>query len=279
MAAVRPPPQPRPTPSPSSSSDLLSTFAPAPETSPGERSGAVIKRLILENEARKRELTFEIRSREELQRLREADKIVTSRLEAENSTLRNVHDVDERALRRRDRKIYELQAKLDIEVELRKGAEQKEALMSQQLTDGMAQMSRQLAEAKELQRRAEAHAKSLEGGLESFRGHVERTVASMQSDIDELRRRETEEQSKMQSLLVLLDQQRQESSRRESVVLEMRRLEDSREKEVGELRAGAAALRNKIDANEADADILRGEMKETLGQLRWAIGLEKAKRS
>ncbi|KAJ9646599.1 hypothetical protein H2199_002648 [Coniosporium tulheliwenetii] len=257
MAAVRPPPQPRPTPSPSSSSDLLSTFAPAPETSPGERSGAVIKRLILENEARKRELTFEIRSREELQRLREADKIVTSRLEAENSTLRNVHDVDERALRRRDRKIYELQAKLDIEAELRKSAEQKEALMSQQLTDGMAQMSRQLTEAKELQRRAEAHAKN----------------------IDELRRREMEEQTKTQSLLVLLDQQRQESSRRESVVLEMRRLEDAREKEVEELRAGAAALRDKIDASEADADTLRSEMKETLGQLRWAIGLEKAKRS
>lgn len=215
--------------------------------------------MTADNDRLRREVKAERAAKDELIQQQKVLKQLVSHLEDKNQTLKHQFDIHDSALARKERRLDDLKATLETEVERRKRAEEREAEMGRKLGDTTAQAAKEVAEAKNAMKRSESAYGTVSKEYMGMKGKIEAISAQfaayrMKVD-DETRRRE----ARFVQLEVLLDQKRQAMEQATRVNKEQGDVLRRVTEEVGEIQDR------------------RKEMIETAEKMRWVMGLHKAR--
>ncbi|KAG9887124.1 hypothetical protein KCU94_g16847, partial [Aureobasidium melanogenum] len=175
------------------------------------KSGRVIEKLMAENDRLKREIKAEAAKREELQRTANAQKPRLEALQAENARLSHCKAVDESVIKRRDRKIEDLKAELDIERQKRESLEHRVEEAERKMGEYQEHSNKEVQQAVEEAKHATTHASILETSHRQLSSEYRQRIAAANKQLRELSDDREEDRKRLIKLDVVNHQMRQES--------------------------------------------------------------------
>lgn len=218
----------------------------------------------------RRELNAEIAKRQEIERREETNKGAIDTMLTESVNLRHAKEIDAAAIKRRDRKIEELRAGVEVESSKRIRAEQlyKDAL--QQRDDVIAHSQREVTEAKDQAKQAEGHAELLGHSHRQLGNEYRQRTETFANDLQALAEDRDEERRKVRRLDIVVEQMRHELARTNKINLQMsttfEAYKDGTEARIKSLEADAAE-------QQAADSALREETRRIVGEARWLINV------
>jgi hypothetical protein len=225
------------------------------------KTSQYIDKITSENDRLRRELKAEKLAREE-----EAKRVSAARSKAEDSRadfqhLQVLADTNARAIERKDRKLDELKAMVDQEVNRRKVAEQRADQALKMLGDTRSETQKQLAEAYDMKLMADTH--------------LEKKLKYINDELRKLRQQRIEDADKIKRQAIISDQLQHEMSRNartESTLLQtMAAYKEEHRKEMDTLIAEAKKMRSALPGKEREAQQLVDSMVETRDKMRWVM--------
>lgn len=235
----------------------------------------------------KRELKSEIAKREELQRAAQHHKDRLEALHAENCRLANAKTMDDNMIKRRDRKVDELKAELQVERQKRESLETR-ALEAERKMEEMEQTSndhlrRYMEEAKQ----ATATATIYQTSHKQLREEYQQRIASLHRSLKELHDKRDEDRKdrendrkKMVKIDVVNQQMCQELEKTRRAYNDLMTLADQdRDDKVGvidQLLGEIEVFRENDRRRELEYQKKVAEMHEIMNQMKWVIAVKKA---
>jgi chromosome segregation ATPase len=243
------------------------------------KTSQYIDKITSENDRLRRELKAEQLAREE-----EAKRVSAARSKAEDSRadfqhLQVLADTNARAIERKDRKLEELKATLDQEMNRRRVAEQRAEEALKMLGDTRSETQKQLAQAYDMKHMADTHLETARDGFKRITEGYEKKLKYINEELNELRRQRIEDADKIKRQAIISDQLQHEMSRTartESNLSEkMEAYKEEHRKEMDKLVAEAAKMRSTLPDKEREAQELVEEMQETRDKMRWVMTQQK----
>jgi len=264
------------------------------------KTSKVIERLTAENERLRRELNAERAAREEALRGEKALRTRVEELIEKNNSLTGAFDLHDAALARKERRIDDLKSSLDHEVERRKRAEDREAEMSRELGEVKSVSAGEVARAKNIAAVKENEYEVLSRSYLGLQAQIDKFRQIQETRLDEIAREAREKHDAITRYEILYDSMRQKTeqleenfARSSAILAEYRAINEGQKaeydrnlaalaKETQELRTCLdepfAALQAEHHRRWAQMDEQRDMMEQTLGEMRWVIGVEKSRR-
>lgn len=248
-------------------------------TPSNSKTSQYIDKITSENDRLRRELKVEKLAREE-----EAKRVSAARSKAEDSRADYQHlqvlaETNARAIERKDRKVEELKAALEVEMNRRRVAEQKAEEALRMLGDTRSETQRQLAQAYEAKHNAENQLKTVRDHYNHQTDGLKAKAKTLGEDLQELRRERSEDADKIKRQAIISDQLHHEMSRKArtetNISHTMEAYKEEHRKEIERLSAEAAQMRESLPAKEREADRLVEEMKETRDKMKWVMTQQK----
>ncbi|KAJ4287189.1 hypothetical protein N0V90_012587 [Kalmusia sp. IMI 367209] len=240
------------------------------------KTSQYIDKITSENEKLKRELKAERLAREE-----EAKRVSAARSKAEDSRAEHQHlqllvDTNARALERKDRKLEEMKAQLEMETKRRKAAEQRAEEALKMLGDTRSETQRQLAAAYEQKHLAETNADTAREGYKRITDGYEKKIKYVTEQMKELRQKQYEDADKIKRHAIISEQLQHELSRTQRTESKMTDMmgqyKREHRKEMEDLTKEAERLRVAVPEKEKEAAKLVGEMEQTKDKMKWGNG-------
>lgn len=233
---------------------------------------------MAENDRLKREIRAEIAKREELQRNLQTQKPQLDILKAENSRLANIKAIDDNIVARRDRKIQELKAELEVERQKRESYENRAQEAEQQRDEHMDASKKELQTASEEAKHASAHASILQTSHAQLSKEYRQRIATTTKDLRDLAEAREEDRRRLAKLDVVTDQMRLESERMRKVNAELltvwRRFENETTTQVEELEDDARRLKENAAERDRSNRELYEQMQDVMGQMKWVMRID-----
>jgi len=250
------------------------------------KSGKVIERLMAECDRLKRDLRSEVAKREELQRATQTHRERLEALHAENCRLSNAKTMDDSMIKRRDRKIDELKAELQVEKQKRESLESRvqdaERKQQEQEQENHEQMQRFKEEAKQASTTATIYQTSHKQLREEYQQRIataHRSLKELYDKRDEDRREWETDRRKMVKIDVVNQQMSQEleKTRRahNDLMLSADRDREERAAVIEHLLKEAEQLRETDRRRELDLQKKMAEMLETTNRMKWVMAVKK----
>jgi chromosome segregation ATPase len=234
--------------------------SPSSTMPPGQgKTSQVIERLTAENDRLRRELNAEKAAKDEALQQQRVLKTLVHDLEEQNLMLKHQFDTHHGALTRKERRMDDLKTTLEQEVNRRKSAEERETTMGRKLDEVSADAAGQIARYKGAAKAAETAYATMSKEFLELRGRVEVVRDDFIGYRTESDRKRKEHSTLLVRLEILLDQKRQAVEQSVKANREQTQLLD-------EFKAEFLDLRTR-----------RQEMIETTKQMRWVMGLHKAR--
>jgi chromosome segregation ATPase len=239
------------------------------------KTSQYIDKITSENDRLRRELKAEKLAREE-----EAKRVSAARSKAEDSRadfqhLQVLADTNARAIERKDRKLDELKAMVDQEVNRRKVAEQRADQALKMLGDTRSETQKQLAEAYDMKLMADTHLETARDGFKRIAESYEKKLKYINDELRKLRQQRIEDADKIKRQAIISDQLQHEMSRNtrtESTLLQtMAAYKEEHRKEMDALIADAEKMRSALPEKEREAQQLIDSMVETRDKMRWVM--------
>lgn len=244
------------------------------------KSGRVIERLMAENDRLRREMKAEIAKREELQRAAQTQKPKIDSLQAENSRLSNIKAMDDSIIKRRDRKIEDLKAELEVERKKREMFERRAQDAERGLDERDEHNKQELQSAIEQAKHASTHAAILEISHKQLAAEYRQRTATINKSIRDLLEGRDADKKKLAKLDVVTNQMRQELERIRKLYSELlvvwEKFRDTKSQEVDEIMEGVEELKQSERTNNERNNSLRDDMEKIMGQMKWVMGVQKA---
>ncbi|KAF1959159.1 hypothetical protein CC80DRAFT_490132 [Byssothecium circinans] len=263
---------PEPTPTPPSWT-LQNTHNTQSKTS------QYIDKITAENEKLKRELRAEKLARED-----DSQRVAAARTRAEDTErelqrLTYENATNSRALERKDRKLKELEARVEAEAQRRRQAEQRSEEALRMLSDTRSNTQRQLAQAYEEKIMAETNLSVAKDGFKRNKEGYDRKFVRFNTDIKGLSRRIDESEDQIKRHVVVTDALTKETPRHKALE---NRLEDAlgeykreHRKEVDALVKEAERMRSTSQKKDLENEKLARELKETLDKMKWVMAQQR----
>lgn len=250
------------------------------------KSGKVIERLMAECDRLKRDLRSEVAKREELQRAAQTHKDRLDVMREENAIMSNAKTMDDNMIKRRDRKIEELKAELQIEKQKRESlesrtleAEQKVEDMGQQNNE---QMQRYMEEAKQATTTAIIFQQSHKQLREEYAQRIatsHRSLRELHDKREEDRRERDRDRKKMAKIDVVNQQMYSEleKTRRahNDMVAQSDRDREEKAHLIDSLLAEVEGFREAEQRRELDYESQVAQLHETMNQMKWVMAVKK----
>lgn len=236
------------------------------------KSGRVIERLMGENDHLRRDVKLKnLRYEEEAKRSEMARSKLES-LQATNDNLVASHEVDKAALARRDRKIEELKAELEVERRRREMAEEQAKETSKERDEVVSYCRRELMEEKELAKKATTQYQVLSSSWQTLSEGYRRQLDKLKADIKLLAQRRAEDRQKLGRLEVVMEQTRRETERMSKVKQAVsKKFEDYK----AETEDGIKGIREQATRNEEASHGALEEVEKVVREMRYVINLKK----
>jgi len=234
--------------------------SPTPDSTPTTgKTTQVLARLTGDNDRLRREIKSEKAAKEEALQQFQALKGRVNWLEDKNATLTMQFDANENALARKERRIDDLKASHEEEVNRRKRAEDREAEMGRKLGETVSQAAKEVSEA----HMAQKHAENAYATIQNEYSGLERRMKFLRSEVDlavsKIDAEKAAHRKQLQELEILLDQQRQQQ-----------------EKSDRQVHAMSVLLKSYRDTEE-NIKKLETELQDTVHEMRWVMRLHLAR--
>lgn len=236
------------------------------------KSGRVIERLMGENDHLRRDLNLKTLRYEEEAKRSEMARSKLENLQATNENLVAIHDLDKAALARRDRKVEELKAELEVERRRREMAEQETKETSKERDVVVSRCRRELMEEKETARKITTQYDVLSSSWKTLSEGYRRQLDKLRADIRILTQRRVEDRTKLERLEVVMEQTRRES---EKMSKAKQAVSDIFEDYKTETEEGIKDIRERAARNEEASHDALEEMEKVVGEMRYVINLKK----
>lgn len=247
------------------------------------KTGRVIERLMSENDRLKREHRSTTAKCEEVTRALEATKPALDALRAENSRLTNIKSMDDNIIARRDRKIAELKAEIEVEKQKRLAAESRAAEADRAREDGDELSRKQLQAALEEAKHATTHADILKTSHQQLSREYRTRFASTTKNLRELTDDREEDKKKLVKMDVVVNMMKKELERtrkqHQDYLVVSSKLEEAKTEKIEELEQEAVHMRQLVGKREEENLKLTEDMVETLGRMKWLMQIHKARES
>jgi chromosome segregation ATPase len=225
------------------------------------RSGLVIEKLTADNDRLRREIKAERAAKDELVEQQKLLKAMLGKLEEKNSILKLQFDTHDGALARKERRMDDLKAHLETEVERRKKAEDREAEMGRKLGEITQEASKAVSEAKMKQKQSEGAYNTVSKEYLDLKGSIQTLTKDFTAYKKTAEFQRSEREQRFVQLEVLLDQKRQAMEQATRVNREQSSILAEYKEQIG------------------DVTIRRKEMIETTQKMRWLMGVHRARQS
>ncbi|KAG9961400.1 hypothetical protein KCU61_g5595, partial [Aureobasidium melanogenum] len=243
------------------------------------KSGRVIEKLMAENDRLKREIKAEAAKREELQRTANAQKPRLEALQAENARLSHCKAVDESVIKRRDRKIEDLKAELDVERQKRESLEHRVQEAERKMGEYQEHSNKEVQQAVEEAKHATTHASILETSHRQLSSEYRQRIAAANKQLRELSDDREEDRKRLIKLDVVNHQMRQESEKARKLYNELVVASDKykteKDSEVDLVLGDVKALKGSISHRELALESTLGEMHEVMNRMKWLMNMQK----
>ncbi|KAG9692224.1 hypothetical protein KCU95_g10607, partial [Aureobasidium melanogenum] len=243
------------------------------------KSGRVIEKLMAENDRLKREIKAEAAKREELQRTANAQKPRLEALQAENARLSHCKAVDESVIKRRDRKIEDLKAELDVERQKRESLEHRVQEAERKMGEYQEHSNKEVQQAVEEAKHATTHASILETSHRQLSSEYRQRIAAANKQLRELSDDREEDRKRLIKLDVVNHQMRQESEKARKLYSELVVASDKykteKDSEVDLVLGDVKALKGSISHRELELERTLEEMHEVMNRMKWLMNMQK----
>ncbi|KEQ92423.1 hypothetical protein AUEXF2481DRAFT_50927, partial [Aureobasidium subglaciale EXF-2481] len=243
------------------------------------KSGRVIEKLMAENDKLKREIKSEAAKREELQRTANAQKPRLEALQAENARLSHCKAVDESVIKRRDRKIEDLKAELDVERQKRESLEHRVQDAERKMGEYHEHSNKEVQQAVEEAKHATTHASILETSHRQLSSEYRQRIAAANKQLRELNDDREEDRKRLIKLDVVNHQMRQESEKARKLYNELLaasdRYREEKDSEVDDVLGDVKDLKGGISNREVELDKTLEEMHDTMNRMKWLMNMQK----
>ncbi|KAI5241936.1 hypothetical protein E4T42_07869 [Aureobasidium subglaciale] len=243
------------------------------------KSGRVIEKLMAENDKLKREIKSEAAKREELQRTANAQKPRLEALQAENARLSHCKAVDESVIKRRDRKIEDLKAELDVERQKRESLEHRVQDAERKMGEYHEHSNKEVQQAVEEAKHATTHASILETSHRQLSSEYRQRIAAANKQLRELNDDREEDRKRLIKLDVVNHQMRQELEKARKLYNELLaasdRYREEKDSEVDDVLGDVKDLKGGISNREVELDKTLEEMHDTMNRMKWLMNMQK----
>ncbi|KAF2622079.1 hypothetical protein BU25DRAFT_403418 [Macroventuria anomochaeta] len=247
-----------------------------PQSTPtNSKTSQYIDKITSDNDRLRRELRAEKLARED-----EATRISAAKSKAEDSRAELQHlqvlaETNARAIERKDRKLEEMKATLDAEIQRRKAAEQRAEEALKMLGDTRSETQRQLATAYEMKHMADTQLETARDGFKRMTEGYEKKIKHISESMNELRQQRLEDVDKIKRQAVVSDQLHHEMSRTTrtegALTNMMEEYKKEHRKEMDHIVQEAQRLKLALPAKEREADRLVQSLEETRDKMKWVI--------
>ena len=245
------------------------------QATPNSKTGQYIDKITSENDRLRRELRAEKLAREEAAKRLSAARSKAEDSRAEYQHLQLLADTNARALERKDRKMKEMEASLELEAKRRKMAEQRAEEALKLLGDARSANQRELASAYELKIHAESNADAARDGFKRIVESYERKLKVINEQLNELRKQRIEDADKIKRQAIISDQLQHEltrTQRTESKMVDMMgTYKREHRKEMDGLLKEAQQMRITLPEREKEATALVENIKDTRDKMKWVM--------
>lgn len=247
-----------------------------PQSTPSNsKTSQYIDKITSENDRLRRELRAEKLARED-----EATRISAAKSKAEDSRAELQHlqvlsETNARAIERKDRKLEEMKATLDMEIHRRKVAEQRAEEALKLLGDTRSETQRQLSAAYEMKHMADTQLETARDGFKRMTEGYEKKIKHISESMKELRKQRLEDADRIKRQAVVSDQLHHEMSRTtraEGALIDMMgTYKKEHRKDMDHLIQEAQRIKMVLPTKERQADQLIHSMEETRDKMKWVI--------
>ncbi|KAF2636214.1 hypothetical protein P280DRAFT_160508 [Massarina eburnea CBS 473.64] len=239
------------------------------------KTSQYIDKITSENEKLKRELTAEKFAREDDIKRVAAARTLAEETRAEQQRLQVDSDANKRTLERKDRKMKELEERLEAEVIRRKQAEQRAEDALKVLGDTQSDTSRKVALAHEQRLMAETNLNSAKEGYERLKIGYERRATYVTSQLNNLIQQQEEHEAIIQGYSTVKDAIEVVGPRNATNEAELRdvlgRYKEEHQRQVEGWEKEVANLRAMCEEKDARHKQLETEMKAARDKVGWII--------
>ncbi|KAF2270491.1 hypothetical protein CC78DRAFT_528252 [Lojkania enalia] len=260
--------------------DSNSAISPWQRTNPhtahqNSKTSQYIEKVTAENERLRRELKAERLAREEEGKRIAAARAMTEAAEAKHQQYQLERETNERAIERKDRKLEELKAAVDLEAKRRMVAEQRADEALRMLGDTRSETQRQLASAYEMKRRAEASYDAARDGFKRITDSYEKKLKSINDELNQLRKDRLDDADKIKRQAIVGDQLQHQVEvalrNRSRMTNMMGAYKEEHRKEINALVQEAEGLRMAVPHKEREATKLVDDLTQTRDKMKWVM--------
>ena len=236
------------------------------------KSGRVIERLMADVDRLQREKHLANVKLEEETRRSESARSALENLQVSNQHLESSHEIDKIALGRRDRKIEELRAELQVERSRREKAEADMKDTRLERDETVQDYQRQIFDEKGKAKRSTTQYEVLSKSWKNLEEKYERQTRKLKGDMCELKLQMNSDQRKLMRLGVIMEQLKQEGDKTKKAKDKvLRDFETFR----AEQEDGIREMKRRAEKNDAASDDALKQLDIVLGEMRYVVNVKK----
>ena len=236
------------------------------------KSGRVIERLMADVDRLQREKHLASVKLEEEAKRSESARSALESLQVANQHLESTHEIDEVALGKRDRKIEELRAELQMERSRREKAETDMKDTRQERDETVEDYQRRIHDETDKAKRSITQYEVLSKSWKSLEEKYERQTRKLKCDLRALKEQMDSDQGKLLRLGVITEQLKQEGEKtrkaKDKAVRDFEIFKEEQEQGIQEMKTRAAK-------NDAASDEALGQLDTVLGEMKHVINVKK----
>ncbi|KAI4156274.1 MAG: hypothetical protein LQ340_000422, partial [Diploschistes diacapsis] len=235
------------------------------------RTSRVIERLGKELDRSKREISLLTAKLEEEQHCTESSKLSLESLRDSATHYETMYVLAQKTIARKDRKIADVKAELQVENIRRERAEEEKAELANLMASMTSQSQLEIAKEKELASFANTQYEALRGALSNHEQSLAEQIAQVRLEFDSLKRHCQSESESLQRLNSISRELCETNAVMESTYQDTFQLyELYRSKRDQSLRS----IADEAERIEAKGDRLVAEMQETLGKMKYVVNVK-----
>ena len=236
------------------------------------KSGRVIDRLMGDNDRLRRDKTLATAKLDEELKKSESARSTLEALQVSNENLQSMHEIDRTALTRKDRKIEEMKAELDVERSRRERAEAEVRITRREREEAVEKYKKEAMKEQEEARYATTQYDVLSNSWKSMEQKYERQTQKLRADIKILQGSIAKDQQKLSQLEIITEQLRQEGDKtkraKDKILSDFEAYKEDQGK-------GLRSIKERAERNDTTNEEILREVETALGEMRYVVNVKK----
>ena len=234
------------------------------------KSGRVIEKLMGENDMHRRDKALAKLQRDEEVKQHDSTKSKFEALRISHDNLQAIHESDSTAIARKDRKIEDLKAELELERTGRKNAENETKIARRERDEDVEKYKKEALYEQEQHRRAANSYDVLQSSFKGLDQHYKRQTQQLRLELQAVEDTVSKEQAVNANIRIISDQAEKELARQQQVNEDLQDRFEAYRSESEEL---LKKIREQAERNEVSNTEALEEVRKLVGAMRHTINV------